>query len=89
MESRVKRSASVVHREVAGESVLLDLERDRYFALNEVGTAIWRLLEEGPRLADVLAELARTFDAPPELIQEDLVALIRELRTNGLVEVSG
>ena len=40
-------SKDVLFQEVAGETVLLDLNSESYFGLDEVGTRIWTLLNEG------------------------------------------
>ena len=42
----VSASDDVVAREVAGETVLLNLASGTYFGLNETGTLIWELIEE-------------------------------------------
>ena len=40
---RFSISSEVLSQEVNGETVLLDLEGECYFGLNEVGTRIWRV----------------------------------------------
>ncbi|KLI64623.1 PqqD family protein [Aurantiacibacter marinus] len=82
----VTRNENVVAREVGGETVLLDLEAGTYFGLNAVGGAIWTALEDGPRtLADLCSLVASTFDAPDDVIESDIKALISDLQANGLV----
>ena len=43
-ESKVARNAEVLHREVEGETVLLDAESGTYYTLNETGSAIWEMI---------------------------------------------
>ena len=79
-------SPDVVSREVAGETVMLDLESGQYFGLDGVGRRIWELLTENPRSADALADiLAEEYDAPRETIKTDALALIEDLHARNLV----
>lgn len=79
-------SQDVVSREVAGETVMLDLESGQYFGLDGVGRRIWELLTEKPRSADALADiLVEEYDAPRETIKTDALALIEDLHARNLV----
>ena len=88
LEDRVQCSGEVLVQEVGGEAVLLDLASERYFGLDPVGTRIWQLLADAPVLAQVHATLCGEFDAAPERIGEDLLALVGQLSEAGLVQVS-
>ena len=53
-----KLSPDVVFRDLDGEAVILDLVSGTYFGLNEVGTRVWRLVDEGrdpSQIVDVVA----------------------------------
>lgn len=81
--------STIVAREVGGEMVLLDLEAGTYFGLNAVGGRIWEALEEKPCSQAELAEMVSTeFDAEHDEVANDIAALIADLRSNGLVDVS-
>jgi hypothetical protein len=56
-------SEEVLSQEVNGETVLLDLEGESYFGLNEVGTRIWQLLKAEPTVAETLSTLSDEYDA--------------------------
>lgn len=77
----------VLVQDSGGEAVLLDLAGERYFGLNKVGTRIWQLLAETPSLDEVQGRLCAEFDAPPERIQQDLLALVEQLQAAGLITV--
>lgn len=86
-ETRVRCRAGVFYREIAGESVLLNVDGGQYFALNEVGTAIWNRLSGGAALGEVRDALLERFEANPDGVWDDLVALVRELLAHELVEL--
>jgi hypothetical protein len=78
---------AVLFQEVAGEAVLLNLQTEQYFGLNEVATRALQLLQRDGRLAVVFETLAREYDVAPERLSEDLVALIRDLEAADLVVI--
>ncbi|HSA96511.1 MAG TPA: PqqD family protein [Acidobacteriota bacterium] len=78
-------SEDVVVREIEGEIVIVpltsgigDLE-DELFTLNETGRAIWSRLDGRRRLDAVVRELMAEYDAPENVIQEDVIGLLQEL----------
>lgn len=78
-------SPEVHFQEVDGECILLDLGSGLYFGLNAAGTRVWTLLAEGKQFEAIAATLEREFDAPWDVIERDLVALLQELESKGLV----
>ena len=82
---RASRADQVLSQDVGGEAVLLDLNGERYFGLNKVGTRIWQLLESTPMLCDIHRELCAEFDAESTQIEHDMLTLIDEMQRAGLV----
>lgn len=77
----------VVFCEVADGAVLLSTADETYFGLNLVGARIWALLPPANTTLETMCEaLAREFpDVDPAVLQDDVAALLTELRRNGLV----
>jgi hypothetical protein len=88
LESRVAINDDVVSRELEGEAVILNLGSSTYFGLDEVGTRIWSLLEEDGSLRRAFEAILQEYDVAPEIFERDLLRLVEELRTKGLVTVS-
>ena len=85
---KYKSSDDVVAREVAGEMVLLDLVSGMYFGLDPVGSRVWARLSDSPAgLSDLADVVEAEFDAPRDVIEQDLVRLLEQLAEKGLVEV--
>jgi hypothetical protein len=81
----VRASKHVLCAERDGLTVLLDLQREIYLGLDEVGTAIWREIAEGGTPAAAAAQVAAEFDAPIETVRADTDAFILDLLRRGLV----
>ena len=84
---RFKISNEVLSQEVNGETVLLDLEGESYFGLNEVGTRIWQLLKSEQTVGDALSTLADEYNVSREQLESDVSELLDKLTEAGLVSL--
>jgi len=82
---RFSISDEVLSQEVNGETVLLDLEGESYFGLNEVGTRIWQLLQSKPTVAETLNTLSDEYDVSREQLESDVGELLAKLADAGLI----
>lgn len=87
LSDRLVASPGVVARQVAGETVLLDLAGGSYFGLDEVGGRIWQWLAEpgAGSLGELADRLAQAYSISRPRAEEDLLALARSLAAHGLV----
>ena len=86
LTDRFATSDDAVAREVAGETVLLNLASGTYFGLNEVGGRIWQWLDEGEAsLAEISIRLQEVYAVAPETAAQDVLDLARDLLEHGLL----
>ena len=82
-------SDEVLSQEVNGETVLLDLEGESYFGLNEVGTRIWQLIQSDNTVGETLDTLTDEYEVSREQLESDVGALLSKLSDAGLVNLQG
>jgi hypothetical protein len=70
------------------ESVLLNLDSEQYFGLDDVGTAMLQCLQESPSIQAALEALLMKYDVESGQLQHDLLELIQKLEAHGLVQVT-
>lgn len=75
----------VLVRPIAGESVLLNLNTETYFGLDEVGTDMWLALTTSATIEEAFAHLLSIYDVEADVLRADLTRLIEELIECGLV----
>ena len=68
-----------------GEGVLVDLNTKRYYQLNETAALVWRALERGRSLSEVVEELMAAYDVTREHAAESVERLLRSFQSNKLV----
>jgi hypothetical protein len=71
--------------EADNQVVILQYETGTYFTLNEVGMKIWKLLEQGKTLQEILDELLREYDVRQEQLRQDLLNVVNQLKERGLI----
>ena len=77
-----------VSSDLAGEIVILDLTRGVYYGLDAVGAHIWALLQE-PRSVEAIRDaILAEYEVEPERCEHDLLALLGNLESAHLIEVS-
>lgn len=85
LNQAITLSPDVISQEVSRETVLLDLESENYFGLDEVGTRIWQLIKETGDLQAVYDTLLEEYEVSGERLQQDLETLLTEISDLGLV----
>lgn len=76
---------TVLMRELDGESVILDLDSENYYGLDDVGTRIWQVLSSSATIGEAYETLLREYDVEPERLQLDIQDLLNQLVGNGLL----
>jgi len=85
--NRAVAPAHVLVRFLDRESVLLNLETERYLGLDETGTRMWQLATDSPSIVVAYQQLLAEFDVEPELLRSNLLELLNRLVDNGLLQV--
>ncbi|RLA69293.1 MAG: PqqD family protein [Epsilonproteobacteria bacterium] len=87
LNQKVTFADTVFAQEVDGEMVLLDMESENYFGLDEVGTSIWQAMQEKETLKEVLDLLLEQYEVEEEMLENDLSDFVGKLVESGLVKV--
>ena len=80
-------SDGVLHQQLDAETVLLQLNTETYFGLDEVGTRVWQLLSEHRTVDPILAALVAEYEVDEGTLRDDVRRLLGELAAAGLIHV--
>ena len=85
------KNPDFVHREVAGESILVPIRRqlsevNSLYVLNETGAAVWRRIDGTRPIRAILTELSNEYDVTSEQLEKDLSTLIEDLLSIRAIE---
>jgi hypothetical protein len=87
LASRVCHAPHPVAADVAGETVLMSLERSRCYGLGEIGSEMWARLATPTLVSDLVAELNERYEAPPAVIAQDVLRLLAQLVDEKLIQI--
>ena len=87
-QDRVTIPKDVLLSGLEGESVLLNLESERYFGLDEVGTRMFSVLTESNSIQAAYEVLLDEYNVDAESLRSDLLSLIDNLIDQGLMEIA-
>ena len=87
LDQKITFADTVFAQEVDGEMVLLDMNSENYFGLDEVGTAIWQAMQEKKDLQEVYDAMLEQYDVEPEVLEKDLLDFVGKLTESGLVSL--
>jgi hypothetical protein len=80
---------AVLYQELEGEVVLLNMAKQEYYGLNDVGAQMWKCLLESSGSMDSAEDLlSKTYEIERSVIRADLERLVRELLDAGLLRAA-
>jgi hypothetical protein len=86
---RVRVPNDVLISRLQEESVILNLDSERYFGLDDVGTRMLSALSASESIEAAYQSLLDEYDVDGHVLREDLLALVESLVQKGIVEVAG
>jgi hypothetical protein len=85
----VSRSHAVAARELAGEMMIMSATDSTLFSLNETATLIWNAADGKTSLRDIVEnKICPEFDIEPETAYRDAEALVSNLASLGILQLS-
>ena len=87
LNSVVTVSKDLVTADLGEEIAILYLENGVYYGLDAVGARIWDLIQEPKRVSEVRDNILAEYDVEPDRCKSELLDLLEELASQGLVEI--
>jgi hypothetical protein len=85
---RVRVPDDVLISRLHEESVILNLDSERYYGLDDVGTRMLSVLSTSESIEAAYESLRGEYDVDGQVLREDLLALVENLLQKGIVTVA-
>lgn len=85
---RVRVADDVLISRLQEESVILNLDSERYFGLDDVGTRMLSVLSTSESIEAAYESLLDEFDVDGLVLRQDLLALVENLVGQGIIQVA-
>lgn len=69
------------------ESAILNMKNSVYYGMNAVGTRVWNMIGEPRSVVQLRDALLDEYEVDPARCEQDLLQLLEQMRTEGLIEI--
>jgi len=69
------------------EAAVLNLKNSVYYGLDSVGSRVWTLLQQPRSVGELRDTLLSEYEVEARRCEQDLLALLESMRSEGLIEV--
>ena len=70
------------------EKVMMNMDKGKYYALNEVGSRIWDLINKDTEVSEIIKALLEEYDVSEEECTKEVISYLEDLYNAELIEVS-
>jgi len=88
LTARVRLGKDVLMEKVGDEAILLNLNTENYFALDEVGTRIIATLQESDSVTQAVRKLVGIYEVDEIKLTRDAIRLVEECEQYGLLHIT-
>jgi hypothetical protein len=88
LTTRIVRSEDPVSAPVEDELVMADVDSGKYYALNNVSTAIWRGIEHARSVKDLCHSLLAEYNVTEEKCEAEVLQFVNKLYDKGLIKLA-
>ena len=85
---RVKIPDDVLISKLQEESVILNLDSERYYGLDDVGTRFLSALTTSESIEAAYEKLTKEYDVDGQLLRQDLLELVENLVEQGIISIN-
>lgn len=85
LPKKIQISDNVLFQQIGGECILLDMQSEQYFGLDETGARIWEILSENGDTEVALARMLSEYEVDEATLKNDMYKLLCELENEKLI----
>jgi hypothetical protein len=82
-------SPQVISDTIDGEVVIVNLDKGYYYSLDDTGADVWRLIQEGRSVDQLVPDVMRRYAGDPADIEAAIARFVSELEEEEIVRPSG
>ena len=86
-DALVVQSEGFLVSDMDGEKVMLSIENGKYYNLGRIGGRIWELISSPVTISNMVDQLVMEYEIEPELCEQRVRLFLKQLATEGLVQV--
>lgn len=85
MNTMVVQTEGMPYTYIGDEIAFMNIENNKYYGLDSVGTRIWSLIGQPRRLSEVIDELLKEYDVERATCEENVLEFMEKLHEENLI----
>jgi hypothetical protein len=87
LDDTITWSGKQLASEIDGEVVLMNIDRGHYYSLDDIGSEIWRAIEQPVLVRALCRSCVEKYHADSETVSADVLALLDKMLEQELITV--
>lgn len=87
LTSIVERNKGISWRIIEDRAVLVDESDNRVLQMDEVGTEIWKCIEDRIKIEDIVRHICQIFEVDEERATKDTIEFLKQLMQREFIKV--
>lgn len=84
---KVIKNKNIDCTNIDNEKVIMDLNKGKYFYLNEVGSDIWDILDKKEYIKDLITEIMNVYNVSENKCKAQVIDFLLDLKKGELIEI--
>ena len=89
LSTKVYKNKNIISNQIDGETVIMRIEENDYFQLDETGTYIWNIIDKPISVIEISDKIIEHFGISREQSESDMLNFINELSRKKIVITGG
>jgi len=85
LSTKVYKNKNIISNQIDGETVIMRIEENDYFQLDETGTFIWNIIDKPISVIEISNKIIEHFGISREQSENDMLNFINELSRKKIV----
>ncbi|MDI9497140.1 MAG: lasso peptide biosynthesis PqqD family chaperone [Bacillota bacterium] len=87
LNSVIAGKKEITTAEMDGEVVMMSLETGKYYNLGNMGTVIWRMIDNPVSVETIIRVLLEKYDVTREQCEAEVLAFLNAMSREGLLDI--
>lgn len=84
----IQKSDNSIESTIDGDIVLMNLDNNEYYSMDDIGSAIWNMLNEPRSINSLIEELMKQYKVDREVCAKDTMKFLEQLYDKGIIKIN-
>ena len=88
LETVINKNLEIDDTDLDGEKVMMNLDKGKYFMMNEVGSRIWEIISEPINVKEIISTLRNEYEVDEETCKDTVIEFLGRLDNADLISIN-